>query len=200
MAEELQSLLEKINTDGIQKARAAGDEILAAARKQADEIIAAANAKAQTIVNEAGEEARRTVERSENAIRQSARDVALQLKSELESRLKTAVSNSAKEAMTPAFMASLIRDMALACCKDPDGEVKVFAAVNQSGVLENAVKDTLNDSFRKMPQIFGDSGVKGGLQISFNGEDVFMDFSTDAIVELVGNYTSERIRKILEEK
>ena len=41
MAEELQSLLEKIRADGIEKAEAEREEILKKARAEAEEIVAA---------------------------------------------------------------------------------------------------------------------------------------------------------------
>ena len=47
MSEELQSLLEKINTDGVMKANAERDAIIAKAQNEAAAIIAAAEAKAE---------------------------------------------------------------------------------------------------------------------------------------------------------
>ena len=47
MSEELQSLLEKINSDGVMKANAERDAIIAKAQSEAAAIIAAAEAKAE---------------------------------------------------------------------------------------------------------------------------------------------------------
>ena len=49
MAEELQSLLEKIHRDGIEKAAAERDEMLAKARSEAAAVVAAAREEAKTL-------------------------------------------------------------------------------------------------------------------------------------------------------
>ena len=46
MSEDLQSLLEKINRDGVEKANAAAESIVAAAKAKAAEIVKNANAEA----------------------------------------------------------------------------------------------------------------------------------------------------------
>jgi len=57
MAEELQSLLEKINQDGIKKAEAQKAAIVAAAEAEAAEIIANAQKEAAKIISAAQQEA-----------------------------------------------------------------------------------------------------------------------------------------------
>ena len=51
--EDLQSLLEKINRDGVEKADAEAQRIIAEAKAKADEIVRAANAKADVAKAEA---------------------------------------------------------------------------------------------------------------------------------------------------
>ena len=46
MSEDLQSLLEKINREGVEKARAEADKIIADAKAKAADIVKAANAEA----------------------------------------------------------------------------------------------------------------------------------------------------------
>ena len=92
MSEELQSLLEKINSDGVMKANAQRDAIIAGAEAEAAAIIADARKKADEISKEAAAEAETLQKRAESAINQAARDVVLKLKAELESRISAAVA------------------------------------------------------------------------------------------------------------
>ena len=200
MAEELQSLLEKIQTDGIEKAEAQRDEILAKARAEAEEIVKAAEAQAKALREAAEAEAASVTMRAENSIRQAARDIVLKLKAELESRLSRAVSASAKAALTPEFMAELIRDMAADFAKDPDAEITILASERDAEALAMVIKDTLGSSFKQAPQVFADAGVKSGMQASFNGDEVYFDFSADAITGLIGKFTGEKLARILENK
>ena len=200
MAEELQSLLEKIRSDGIEKAEAERDAILKKAHAEAEEIVRAAQTKAKEISAAAAAEAESSQKRAENAIRQAARDIVLKLKAELETRLRRVVSASVKEAMTPAFMAELIRGMAADFAGDPEARITVLASERDADALSAAVKDTLSASFKSQPQVFGDASVKSGLQVSFSGDEVFFDFSEEAITGLVGRYAGEKLARILENR
>ena len=200
MAEELQSLLEKIRADGIEKAEAEREEILKKARAEAESSVEKAKIRAKEIGDAAAAEAASSQARAENTIRQAARDIVLKLKAELETRLRRAVSASVKEAMTPAFMAELIRTMAADFSKDPEAQITVLASARDAEALAAAVKDTLGASFRTEPQVLADGSVKSGLQVSFSGDEVFFDFSEEAITGLVGRYAGEKLARILENR
>ena len=106
MSEELQSLLEKINAEGIRKAEAERDAILAKAESEAAETVSEAKRRAEELVAKAESEAAELRTRAENAIRQAARDLVLELKHELESRLNAAVADASKAALSPEMMAA----------------------------------------------------------------------------------------------
>ena len=200
MAEELQSLLEKIQSDGIARAEAERDAVVAKAVKEAQEIVERAKKEAETILAAAGAEAQSIQKRAESTIRQAARDIVLKLKAELENRLRLAVSASSKSAMTPEFMAELIRDLAKEFAKDPEAKITILSSARDAEALASAVKDTLGSSYRNVPQVFADNSVKGGMQISFNDDEVFFDFSVEAITGLVGGYAGEKLARILENR
>ena len=148
----------------------------------------------------AAAEAESSKKRAENAIRQAARDIVLKLKAELESRLRRAVSASVKEAMTPAFMTELLRTMAADFAKDPDARITVLASARDADALAAAVRDTLSADFKAEPRVFADASVKGGLQVSFSGDEVFFDFSEEAVTSLVAGYAGEKLAALLENR
>ena len=200
MAEELQSLLEKIQNDGIQKAEAERDAIIAGARSEAAAIVKEAEEKAALLRQTAEAEAASVRSRAESSIRQAARDIVLKLKAELESRLNRALSASAKAAMTPEFMAELIREMVKDFAKDPDARVTILASERDAEALAAVIRETLGASFKEAPQVFADASVKGGMQVGFNNDEVFFDFSVEAITSLIGSYAGERLARILEDR
>ena len=111
MAEELQGLLDKIQTEGIEKAEAEKAKIIENARAEAAKIVSEAKEQAAVIVKKANEEAEISVTKGNAAIRQAARDVLIALRADIESRLKTLVSGSTGAAMTPDTMAKIILEM-----------------------------------------------------------------------------------------
>ena len=94
MAEELQSLLEKINQDGVMKAEAEKARIIANAEKEAAEIIANAKKEAENIIANAEKENISLSQRTVSALEQSRRDILLQLREEIAKRLNEAIQDN----------------------------------------------------------------------------------------------------------
>ena len=196
MSEELQSLLEKINSDGVKKANAAREAIIAKAESEAAAIIAAAEKKAEEMRRQAAAGAEILQKRAESAIGQAARDVVLKLKAELESRISAAVSGAADETMTPAFMAELVKSLGAAFLADPDSELTVITAVKDAAALDAALKGALAASLRKQPRVLAEPTIRGGMEVSFSGDELYFDFSTEALTGLLAEYTAPRIAAI----
>ena len=199
MAEELQGILDRINADGIAKADAERKEIIAKAKDEAAKIIADAKAEAACIVKNAEGEADAFRKRAENALVQAARDIKISLKGELESRINKAVENASSSALTPEFMAQLIKITAEKFISSPDEELTVSCAVKDIEGLDNALKGALADSLKKDPQILGDGAIRGGLELSVKDGAFCVDFTTDAVNDLFSAYAGKLVEKIIRE-
>ena len=196
MSEELQSLLEKINADGVRKAEAERDRIIAEAEKEAAAIISAAKAESEKLNAQAQENAEMFRQRAISAARQSARDIMLQLRSELNSRLTAAIGTATQKALTPEFMAELIKDFTAAFAASPDTELTVHCAVKDRSALDTALKNTLADSFKKNPELFAAAHISSGMQIEFKDDNACFDFSVEAIAELLTSYAGAQMAEI----
>ncbi len=198
MAEELQSLLEKINQDGIMKAEAEKAKIIADAEKSAAEIIAEAEKSAAEIIAEAKKESSAISSRTLSTLEQSRRDIILQIRQELAARLHNAVGESAAAALSPEFMAQLIKELALAFAAKPDSVITVRTAVKDADALDAALKAALADSFAKSPKVFPGKEIASGMEISFDGGKCFYDFTLDAVSDLLDAYIGEKLKNIFQ--
>lgn len=196
MAEELQSLLEKINQDGIKKAEAQKAAIVAAAEAEAAEIIANAQKEAAKIISAAQQEAESTAQRTAGALEQSRRDILLQLRKELSSRLHESILDAAAAALAPEFMGQLIKELALAFAAAPDSVISVRTSVKDAAALDQVLRGALADSFVKIPQVFPGKEIKGGMELSFDGGRCFYDFTLDAVADLMDEYTGEKLAAV----
>ena len=199
MAEELQSLLDRIYADGVQKANAEADRIIAEARRQADEIVSEAGANAEKMIADAGREADSLRLRAEAAVKQASRDIILALKAELEKRFNAVLAEKVSTAMTPEFISELIRGMAQKFASDPDAELSVLCAAKDEAQLAGLLADALRESFAKAPKVFADTGIDGGMEVSFRDGGVYYDFTVPALTELIGKYATERIANLLKD-
>ena len=200
MAEKLQGLLEKIKTEGLEKAEAEKGKILEDAKNEAKKILDKANSDAEAIVKKAESDAASLEKRSETAVSQASRDIMLKLKVELQKRLENILHQSTDESMTPEFMGEIIKKMADAFSKDESGEnlqLELLVASKDLEKMTALFKGSLAKTFETTPEVFSSSDIGSGLKVGFKGRDVFFDFSDDAISDLVCAYVSPKLAEIL---
>jgi V/A-type H+/Na+-transporting ATPase subunit E len=200
VSEKLQGLLEKIKTEGLDKAEIEKQKILDDAKKEAQSIIDKANKEAESTRKKAETDAEKLEKRAETAVKQASRDIMLKLKGELQSRLENIVHDVSTESMTPEFMGELIKEMAAAFSKkdsDSDLKLELLVAPKECEKLIVLLRGSLAKTFVETPEVFGENDIGGGLKIGFKGSDVFFDFTDDAIADLVCAYVSPKLAELL---
>ncbi len=200
MAEELQGLLDRIQTEGIEKAEAEKATILGNAKAEAAKIIEKAKEEAATIVKKANEEAEISVNKGNAAIRQAARDVLIALRADIEARLKALVTESIGQAMTPDVMGKIILEMVKAYReKNPTGDATVELLLPQSeaGQMAELLKGSLLANLRANPVIRINADAASGLQIGFKDSDVFLDFTDEALSDVICAYVGPKLAAAL---
>ena len=200
MADELQSLLEKINSEGVKKAEAEREKIVADAKAEAAKIVGAAKTEADDIVSAAKLESEALRKRAESAVSQAARDTLLKLKAELESRLAAAVAEASAQALSPELMAEVVKQLAAKFVADPDGEVTVRCAVKDRDALDAALRNALADSLVKNTKVLADPSMAGGFELGMDDGRLYFDFSLEAVSEVVGAYAGEQVAGLFKDK
>ncbi len=111
MAEELQSLIEKINRDGVEKAAAEAERIVAAAKEQAAATVKAAKEQAEKSAASAKEEAALATERAKETLRQAARDAVISVQEAVQKLLERLLAADVEAALaTPETAAAVAGD------------------------------------------------------------------------------------------
>ena len=111
MAEELQSLIEKINRDGVEKANAEAARIVAAAKEQAAAIVKEAKEEAAKAASTATKEAELSAERAKETLRQAARDAVISVEGAVTRMLERLLAANVDAALAdPAAAAAIAGD------------------------------------------------------------------------------------------
>ena len=111
MAEELQSLIEKINRDGVEKAKAEAEKIVAEAKKQAETIVKKAKDEAAEAASTAAKEAELSAERAKETLRQAARDAVISVEGAVTRMLERLLTANVDAALAdPAAAAAIAGD------------------------------------------------------------------------------------------
>ena len=120
MAEELQSLIEKINRDGVEKAAAEADRIVSSAKEQAAAIVKSAKDEAARYAVAAEADAKASAERARETLRQAARDAVISVEGAVTRLLERILATNVDAALSdPATAASIageaVRDIVASC-------------------------------------------------------------------------------------
>ena len=201
MAEELQSLLEKIQREGIEKAAAERDEIVNKANAEAAAILAAARAEAEKMRADAANDAEALKKRAESAIRQAARDILLELKSELQRRVAAVTRNRMDAALSSEFIAGLVREIATAALSSADkaasGKLEVMVGPAKCEEVAKLITASVGADLVEKMTIFPNAAAGRGLKVSVEGNEVFFDFSDAALTEMICEYAGTRISAVI---
>jgi len=196
MAEELQGLLDKIQAEGITKAEAEKSKIIKDAKAEAAKIIENAKKQADELMKKAEEDAEVSRTKGAAAIRQAARDILIALRADIENRLKTLTADCIGDAMTPELMGQIILEMVKAYReKNPSGDatVEILLQKKDADKLESLMKGGILKSLNANPVITIGGDFASGLQIGFKGTDVFLDFSDDALSDVICAYVGPKL-------
>ncbi len=203
MSNDLQGLLDRIHEKGIKEADSEKKSILEAAEKEAARIVDEAEKKAETIKKDAVSEAEVTENRAKAAISQAARDMKIALKTDLLDRLQETVKECIGEAMTPQTMSGILMEMVKSYNDKNRGSAPGIELILAKKDLEKAEKlfrGSLVENLKGKPELSLGHDLSGGLKIGFKGDDIFFDFSDEALSEVFCNYLGPRIASILEEQ
>lgn len=98
--EDIQSLLEKINRDGVAKAEAEAKKIVEAAKERAAALVGEAEAAAAHLREDAQKDAAASAARAEESLRQAARDTVLKVENAVLALLEKTLAKDVEKALS----------------------------------------------------------------------------------------------------
>ena len=170
--EDLQSLLEKINREGVEKADAEAAKITAAAQAKADALVKDALARVAQAKAEAEKDAKAYADRAAETIRQSARDVIIGVKDSVTALLENLLAKDVDRALGDEKTALSIVAEAI---KDLTGPGEIRCGEKLAATL-NSQLSTLN-SFT----VVTDTNLGTGFTVRTDGGRVEHDFTSETI-------------------
>ena len=180
MAEELQSLLDKIQSEGVAKAEARAAEIVAEAEKKAADVVAEAERKAAETRAAAEADAATLQSRAEASLRQAARDVRLQVGAAIQETLERVLRKDVRATLAdPAFLQRYVELAA----KSAGGAAELRVPEDQAKALAEYARARLADEVGKGLKIAPDSDVTAGIRVLLDGGRVEHDFTDEAVME-----------------
>ncbi len=172
MSEDLQSLLEKINREGVEKAHAEADKIIAEAKAKAAEIVKSANDEAAKAKADAEQAAKDYSSRAEETVRQAARDTVLKVEASVTALLEKTLAKDVDKALADD---STVGALVAEAIKGLVGAVEVAA----NPKLASALKAQL--AAQQNVTVVMDDTLGTGFAVKTEGGRVEHAFTGDAI-------------------
>jgi len=198
MTEDIQSLIEKINQEGVQAAEAKAREIENQARVKADQIIARAKSEADKMLAEANERISKMQEKEKALLSQAGRDLLLVLHQELNAMLDRLVVQELRASLAPEQMFKILSSIIQSACKQDKTEILVSLNKDDAEALENAFLAKLKEETKKEIVLKPSDGIRAGFVISFDAGKSQFDFSDQALSEYLGTYLKPKLKEILQ--
>ena len=170
--EDLQSLLEKINREGVEKAEAEAKKIVEAAEAKAAAIVQAAEESAAKAKAEAEQAAADYAARAAETVRQAARDTVLGVKDAVTALLEKLLVKDVEAALAePAAASALVAD----AIRQLTGQGEIVCGAKLAATL--AAQLAAKGDFK----VVTDETLGGGFSVKLDGGRVEHAFTVEAI-------------------
>ena len=197
---QLQELIDQIKKDGVDAAEAEATAIVDCAKAEAEKIIADAKAQAEKILADAKAENERMVKSSDDAIRQSGRNLLISFRESVTKELNAIVGDAVNAVYSADSLTKLVADVVEGWAKNPDAEdITVILNTEDVNALEEAALASLKDKISKGITLKANDNFDGGFRISVNNGAAYYDYSAEAVVDMMSNYLSPKVTKLLKE-
>ena len=185
MTEELQSLLERIRTEGVERADAEAAGIVGEAQERARRIVAEAEAVTDGLRRQAEADAEASRARGEKALEQAGRDFLLALQKSIEAILRETLRDTVATALTPDVVADMLVRLAEAYAAHDMNEsrVDVLLAAEDRERIAAIVMQKYRDLVNQGLTLRADERLDKGFKVSFVDDKLYHDFSLSALVE-----------------
>jgi len=199
MADELQALLDRIHSQGIEKTQAESEKLLAEARAGAERILADAKREAEKILSDSRTESATLVSKGRESLQQAARDTLLSLRKELQDRLATVVAACCARAFDPASVQQLVGELVQSYANQGGQVERVELLVSEESLagLQDQLLAALGDDLRQRTELKPVRGMSGGIKLVFNGDDVVYDFSDEALASALCAFLNPRLAELV---
>jgi V/A-type H+-transporting ATPase subunit E len=193
---KLDSLIEKLRTEGVEEAQEASRKMIEQAREEADGIVAEARKEADRITAEATAEAARLQENGELALKQAARDSELLLKNRITDIFDRVFKHKVSELLTPETMKEIVLRITDQWQSGSSAEITLSEAETKQ--LEDLLFTGVGEELKDSVFIRASKDITHGFRIGMKGDSVYYDFTDESITEALMAFLQPRLKSILD--
>ena len=190
MAEELQSLIEKINRDGVEKANAEAERIVSAAKEQAAALLKSAKDEAAKQAADAAKKADESAAHAQETMKQAARDAIKSVQDAVQKALEKLLTADVEAALAdPATATAVVGD----AVRELVGTGEVTAGPKIASALKAQLAAQPNFT------VVLDETLGAGFTVKLDGGRVEYDFTAATIAAELSKRLRPDLAKLMAE-
>jgi V/A-type H+/Na+-transporting ATPase subunit E len=200
MDEQLQSLLDRIRHEGVERADAEAAGIVGDAQERAARIVAEAEATAEGLRRQAETDAEASLERGEKALEQAGRDFLLTLQKSIAAILRETLRDTIAGALTPDVVADMLVRLAEAYAAHDMNEsrIDVLLAADDRDRVAAIVMQKYRALVNAGLTLHADERLERGFKVSFADDNLYHDFSLPTLAEALAPVLKPPLGEIVE--
>lgn len=194
MSENLNELLEKIQREGVDKARDAAAKVAAEAEAKAKAVLAEAEAKAKALLENAKQQAEAYAESSRRTIQQAAGNTLIQVENAVTALFDKLLSKEVSGAMADAGLVAGLAAEAVRAYAGGTEKVTVAAGAKLCGALRAKLAD---QAAKGGVEVVLDETAGTGFRVLLAGGRVEHDFTGAAVAEFLSRQLRPSLAALL---
>jgi V/A-type H+-transporting ATPase subunit E len=199
MSEELQSLLERIEKDGVEKADAQATAIVKAAEAKAAELTGNAEAQAAALIAKAEEDSKAFEARSSKALDQAARDTILSVERGVAAIFARIAEKEVDAALDTETIRSIVGTLIETYAKaDATGaRMEIVLSEKQRADVVAHLSGRFQEQLAAGLTVEGTSAIASGFKVAVTDKEVEHDFTGEAVAEAMGKLLRSDLASII---
>ncbi|MDX2469336.1 MAG: hypothetical protein QNL04_02035 [SAR324 cluster bacterium] len=190
---QLDDLLKRLQTEGVDKAKTEADKILKSAQLQAEAIVQDAEKKAKELQAQVQLKLNNKQDSDQKRLRLAARDLTLKLTEDLKSKFTKFLEKNCYQSLDLELLKSAIKEIAASIHGDEKIELHLSKADRQK--LTGELLGSFAQEIKQKIILKEKEGLSSGFEMSIEGEARYFDFTPERIaleiIDLLGRELSD---------
>ncbi len=199
MTEDIKSLIEKINQEGLEAAQDKAGKIEEQANSQAETILADARKQADRLIVEAAAKIKMMEEKQKQLLSQAGRDFLILLRKDIIGYIERIILQDVRKALAPEQMHNIMVEIIKDYGAQQKGEVMISLKPQDAEALKQHYLAKLKEETQKGILIQPSGDITGGFTISFDAGRSQFEFTDQALANYIGAYLKPQLNEILKQ-
>src|SRR3989304_2134430 len=186
----LNDLIQKIKSEGIEEAEKESEEIIKEARLTVSKILDNARQDAEAIIKKAEEEVRKREGIGKMALEQAARDIILSIRTSLTEIFDSLIKREYQTVLSGKTLETVLIKLIEGWQKDEMGELNIELLLSESArnALLEGFLSKLNEEVKTGIELKAHPNIEKGFRVGVKGSHVYHDFTDEGIAEVLAEY------------